>query len=88
MQMMCQAYGRNFGISVRTRARGQPARTFYQSVFVRGRGASKHAKLWPDLVNPLLLNLEGGNTENPKAVKLLVCDEQKAKHTRVRVSDD
>lgn len=34
--------------------------TFNQRVLIRGRGASQHSQLWPDLVNPLLLNLERG----------------------------
>lgn len=37
-----------------------PSLTFNQRVLIRGRGASQHPQLWPDLVNPLLLNLERG----------------------------
>lgn len=40
--------------------RWHPSLTFNQRVLIRGRGASQHSQLWPDLVNPLLLNLERG----------------------------
>lgn len=42
----------------------QFAPTFHQSVFVRGGRASEHPELWPDFVNPLLLNLQRGSTKN------------------------
>lgn len=42
----------------------QFAPTFHQSVFVRGGRASEHPELWPDFVNPLLLDLQGRSTKN------------------------
>lgn len=35
-----------------------PSLTFDQGMLVRGGGASQHPQLWPDLIDPLLLDLE------------------------------
>lgn len=55
----------------------QFAPTFHQSVFVRGGRTSEHPELWPDFVNPLLLDLQGG--EHKKRIRMVkppACDEQ------------
>lgn len=45
-------------VSSGLRITSYPRLTFDQGMLIRGRGASQHPQLWPNLVNPLLLNLE------------------------------
>lgn len=71
MQKMYWAFSNNVAITSHTCSHMKVVSlTFDQSMFVRGRRPSKYSKLWPDFVNPLLLNLENSNKTNKVTVSL------------------
>lgn len=71
MQKMYWDLSNNPGITLHTCSHMKVVSlTFDQSMFVGGRWPSKYSKLWPDFVNPLLLNLENSNENNSITVSL------------------